>query len=269
MNWRSLALAFSLASSVAPALAGCVGTTGGDLVSFDAYAAGPEDAHEGQPYSFRSGRGYDVTLTRARLHVGAVYLNRSRPTSVGADQSCQLPGIYVAQVTSGLDVDALSPALQPFPQKGFATTEHASSAEVWLFGQGDINAEDDSTVILDVAGIARKDGAEYPFDGTVTIGRNRELPSPPETPGANPICKQRIASPIPVDLAITPGQDLILRVDPAGLFSNVEFSGLEKVQGSPPLYRFHDASDDQPSIALYSGLRSSIGTYDVTWGAGP
>jgi len=39
------------------------------------------------------------------------------------------------------------------------------------------------------------------FEGVVTIGSNRRVPSSdPATPGANPLCKSRIVTPIPIDL---------------------------------------------------------------------
>lgn len=250
-----------------PALSSCVGTTGGDLVSFEAFAAGPADAQPGEPYTFETSRGYTVSLTRAKLHVGAVYLNRSRPSSVSSDTSCQLTGIYVAEVTEGLDIDVLSPALQPFPEPGFATTEHASTAEVWLFGRGDINEVNDPTVILDVAGTASDGGADIPFEGKLTIGANRVVPpSSPAAPGANPICKQRVVTPILVDLDVEPGKDLVLRIDPRGLFANVDFDALAAEQDAPP-HEFRDDGGDAPSRSLYSGLRAAGGTYSLRWEA--
>lgn len=261
MKKRSLfVLLWPLASL--PALSGCVGSTGGELVTFDAYAAGPEDAVSGEPYTFQNSRGYTVTLTRAALHVGAVYLNQSRPTSVSSSTSCFLSGIYGAEVTSGLDVDILSPDLRIFPEPGTGTTERARTGEVWLFGGSDVNEPNDPTVILDVAGEASKDGASYPFEGRITISNNRVItPSSPAQPGADPICKQRVVTPIPVDLALAPGDALVLRVDPRGLFAAVEFSALSQVETSPPLYRFRDDDGDAPSRSLYAGLRSAQGTY--------
>lgn len=254
-----------------PALSACTGTTGGEILSFRAYAAGPEDAAAGQPYSFETSRGYSVTLTRARLHVGALYLNRSQPTSVGGSTSCHLSGIYVAEVTSGLDIDLLSPELQAFPAEGSATSDHARSGEVWLFGGGDINDPEDSTVILDVVGSARGSGLDLPFAGKITIGQNRQVVAlSPAAPGANPICKQRIASPIPVDLDTAAGESLVLRVDPAGLFADVDFDALEASEDSPPLYRFRDDNGDAPSRELYFALHAASNkTYRITWEAGP
>jgi hypothetical protein len=258
-------LIFVLLLACLPLSGACVGTTGGDLFSFEAAAAGPEDAAPGKALSFSSGRGYAVELTRARVHVGAVYLNKALPVSGAQATSCVLPGIYVAQLTRGLTVDTLSPELQPFPAPGEALSERALAGEVWLTG-GDVNAPDDSTVILDVAGRAERDGLSYPFEGMLTIGQNRAVPAAdPAQPGANPLCKERIVSPIPLDLTLRAGGSLILRVDPRGLFTNVDFSTLERVSDDPPLYRFEDRSMGQANLNLYRGLQAREGVYRFSW----
>ncbi|NUP10468.1 MAG: hypothetical protein HOW73_30830 [Polyangiaceae bacterium] len=251
--------------AVAVVAASCNASTGGELIEFDAFAAGPEAASGGEAYVFESPRGYTVTLRRAVLHVGAVYLNKSVQTSVGADTSCYLAGQYVAEVPGGFDVDVLEPTLQPFPVQGFATTDRAKTAEIWLSG-GDIDAETDPTVVASVEGEATKDGETFPFDATITISESRVIPSTdPSQPGVNPICKQRIVTPIAVDLKPTDGGSLVVRIDPAGWFSNVEFDELELVDDDPPLYRFRDDSLDQPSRNLFNGLRANSGVYDVRW----
>jgi hypothetical protein len=243
----------------------CVGTSGSDLFFFDASAAGPVDADPARPFAFTTGRGYHVTLTRAKVHLGAVYLNRALPVSGAQATSCFLPGLYVAQVTRGLDVDALSPDPQPFPTKGEALEEHAVAAEVALTG-GDVSAIEDDTVVLDIAGAADKDGASYPFEGALTIGRNRAVPSnDPAQPGENPICKQRIVSPILVDLTPREGGRLLVRVDPRAFFPNVDFAALDPVSTAPPLYRFEDVTEGQPNINLYQGLRAREGAYEFSW----
>lgn len=240
----------------------CVGTAGGDLFEFDAVAVGAAQAEDGT-YSFESGRGFDVTLTQARVHVGAVYLNQAVATSVSSDTSCTLAGIYVAEVTSGLDVDALSRDWQPFPVRGHATADHAPTGEVWLTG-GDINEEADPTVILDVAGTAQREDAEYPFEGELTIGTHRiVVPPNPALPGAKPICKQRVVSPIRTDITPREGGTLVLHIDPAGMFGNVDFTTLEP--GPDGIYRFADDASNQASDNLYSGLRASAGVYSFSW----
>ncbi len=240
----------------------CVGSTGGDLLDLQAFAAGPRDAVAGSPYVFVSGRGFQVRLTRAKLHIGAVYLNRSRPTSVSSETVCTLAGIYVAEVPGPVDVDVLDPRLQPFSVKGRATTDFAPTGEIWLSG-GDVNSVADPTVILDVAGTASRDGVDYPFEGALTIGENR-VPEVLDAalPGAKPICKERVVSPIDTSITPTVGGKLVVRVSPQGWFANVDFSRLEKVGD---VFRFHDASDDQPSTNLFLGLRSSAGSYDFEW----
>lgn len=245
-------------------LGGCVETTGGDMVTFHALAAGPADATS--PLPFQAG-GFRVTLRRARLHVGAVYLNESAPISVSQETSCLLPGLYAAQVTASVDVDLLSPEPVVFPELGRGNSRPAISGEVWLSG-GDVNASDDNTVILDVAGTAIKDGIEWPFEGALTIGSNRAIAvKDPALPGSNPICKQRIVSPIPTSVTLADGGTLTLRIDPRGMFSNVDFSQLVQVQASPLLYRFVDETDGQPNVNLYKGLRSRLGVYTFEWSA--
>jgi hypothetical protein len=247
------------------ALTGCVGTTGSDLVTFDAAAAGPADAVAGQPYGFTSGRGYEVTLARATLHVGAVYLNRARPISGEQATACVLPGIYVAQVTEGLDVDVLSPAPQPFPAPGEGTADRALTGEVWLT-HGDVAAPDDPGVILDVAGTATKGGAAFPFTGALTIGENRVPPiADPALPSAHPICKERIVSPIEVDLTPHAGGSLLLRVDPRGLFTNVDFAALAPSAAEPSGYAFADETEAGPNASLYHGLQARSGVYQFSW----
>jgi hypothetical protein len=243
----------------------CGDTTGGARVTFAAAAAGPAEA-TGGPLDFTNDLGYSVTLTRARLHVGAMYLNQTVPTSGSQETGCILPGIYVAQVPSSVDVDALSPTLQPFPSPGEGITSPALAGELWLTG-GDINTVDDPTVILDAAGTAAMSGTSYPFEAQITIGRNRLIPSTdPAYPGANPICKQRIVSLIPVDLTPQDTGTLVLRVDPRGWFRSIDFSSLPKPSGTPPVYRFTNTNNNPADISLFAnGLRSRTGVYEFSW----
>jgi hypothetical protein len=239
---------------------GCVGTTGGDLLTLEAYASGPSDA-DGS-LRFQTGHGYQVELTEARIFMGGVYLNQSQPTSVSAETACGLPGIYVAEVLGGRELDLLSGAPQSFPNPGFTTTERALTGEVWLTS-GDVNQPSSDTVILRVAGTAERDGKSYPFEGALTIGQNRSIePTNPALPGQFPICKQRIVSPIPVDLKPSSGKALVVRVDPRPMFGNVDFATLTETNGR---YVFADETGvDQASDNLYAGLRRSTGVYDFS-----
>jgi hypothetical protein len=242
----------------------CGGTTGGGRVTFRASAAGPQDASGGS-LEFTNGLGYHVVLTRARLHIGALFLNQTVPSSGAQATGCVLPGIYVGEVLGSLDVDALSSAAQPFPVDGDANAIRARAGELWLTG-GDVNNIDDPTVILDAAGTADRASVRYPFQATLTIGRNRFIPSAdPALPSLNPICKQRIVSPIPIDLTPQKGGQLLVTVDPRAWFIAVDFATLSRVSETPLLYQFADAAVGSADITLYNGLRSRTGAYQFTW----
>jgi hypothetical protein len=247
-----------------PLLASCGGTTGGARVTFRASAAGPQNA-TGTSLEFINGLGYHVVLTRARLHIGAAYLNQTVPSSGAQATACILPGIYVAEVLGSLDLDALSPSAQPFPVNGEANAIEAKAGELWLTG-GDVNTVDDNTIILNAAGTADRASISYPFEAQLTIGRNRLIPSSdPAFPSQNPICKQRIVSPIPIDLTPQKDGELLIRADPRVWFAAVDFSTLPRVSDAPPLYRFTDSSQTAADISLYNGMRSTASAYQFTW----
>ena len=252
-----LALAFLVACA-------CTGTTGFELVHFNAAAVGPADGKLG--YEFVNDRGFHIALRTAKIHIGAVYLDQSLPTSGSAETACTLPGTYTAEVRQGLDADMLSPIAQPFPGRAEGTTLPAHVAEVWLTG-GDVNAAEDPTVILAVSGSADKDGLSYPFSGNISIGRHRFSGAVASAlPGANPICKQRIVSPIVTSITTDrEGGLLLLHLDPKPLFTNVDFSALHKFSDDPPAFGFSDSSDDQPSLNLYENLRSVGSVYRFEW----
>lgn len=243
-------------------LGGCVGTTGGELVDFDAAASGPADAVAGQPLRFRTSRGWDVSLSTARMHIGALYLVDSFPVSGAQATSCVLQGSYVAEVVQGLDVDLLSSAPQRFPNLGRGSTLPARAGQVWLTA-GDVNRVDDPprpTVVLELSGTASLNGEERPFDAKLTIAGNRL--SVGSTAGAAPICKERIVSPIATDVQVERTGALWLRVDPRRLFTNVDFGALAPVGDR---FAFRDDSSDQPSANLYNNLKQGGDLYVFSW----
>jgi hypothetical protein len=244
---------------------GCIAQTGGNTVQFSVAAAGPADAISGQPLSFTSG-AWDVVLTQAALHVGAVYLDQSQSVSGGQATGCYLTGTYLAQETSSLDVNLLSPAPQAFPANALGITEPpALVGQVWLTG-GDVNAASDPTPILVVAGTAGQSGTTFPFTGTVTIDSNRQ-PSGGGAGGGDPLCKQRIVTPIPARVTILTSGGLLLRIDPRLFFINVDFSQLP-ADVSTGGYAFSD-DPAAPGYAptgqnLYADLRSTA-PYSFSW----
>lgn len=253
------------------ALAACVGTTGGDVVDFPVAAAGAADATAGKPYELVNDRGWHVVLTKATLHVGALYLDQSIPVSGAQNTSCILPGAYVAQLTTGLDVDLLSPLPQRFPALAHGTTLPALVAQVWLTG-GPIDSAVDARPILLLEGTADRAGDVRPFTGSITISSNR-APQGGTSAGASPICKQRIVTPIPTpNVTIQHQGGLLLRIDPHGLFVNVDFGALGKFSSG---YGFSDIPSEadpssplyysQPSANLYQNLHAAGSLYQLSW----
>jgi hypothetical protein len=257
-----VALAWAMASA-------CVAQTGGQTVDFSVASAGPADGVAGQPLTFTTAAGWDVVLTQAKLYIGAVYLDESRPISGGQATGCYLTGTYVAQETSALDVDLLNPGLQLFPAKAHGITDPpALVGQVWLTG-GDINTSVDSTPILVVAGTATSasvpGGPSFPFTGTVTISSNRQTASSGAA-GGDPICKGRIVTPIDaVPIQTTGG--LLLRIDPRRYFAGVDFSQLP-VGASAGSYAFSDdpnnAGYSPTGFQLYTNLRQTA-PYAFSW----
>jgi hypothetical protein len=247
-------------------LASCTGTTGDQLISFQATASGAADLPPGGgPLEFDSPLGFHVRLSEARVHVGAIYLNQSVPISGAQETSCILPGVYVGQVVKGRDVDILSSVPQPFPVAGEGTSVPAPAAEVWLTG-GDVNAAVDDTPILVMNGEASKDEARFPFSATFTISKNRLIaPTSAALPGSHPICKQRIVTPIRADLTPIDGGTLLLRIDARPLFTNVDFSRLARDSEEPAHYLFDDSSKNAASYNLFRALQAAGAVYRFEW----
>ncbi|HEY4157533.1 MAG TPA: hypothetical protein VGM29_05525 [Polyangiaceae bacterium] len=240
---------------------GCAGTTGDRLRDFPAAASGPGDLTS--PLTFTTDLGWHVILSEAKLHVGAFYLDQSRPVSGAQDINCVLPGTYVAQETSGLDVDLLSAAPQYFPAPAHGSSLPAIVGQVWLTG-GAIDDTSNATKILVVAGTAEQNGTIVPFLAQLTIGTN--FAASGALAGAQSICKERIVSPIPSALTVEQTGGLLLSVDPRRLFVNVDFSELDMTTSAPFLFSNDPTSSDftQPSRNLFDNLRS-VGPYTFSW----
>ena len=243
---RALGIALGVAA------AAC-GTTGGDLVQFGVVARGAGTA------ALDNAFGWRVELSRAVLHIGAVYLNRSAPNSGAQATACILPGVYTAQELSALDVDVLSTAPQPFPAPGTGTDDEVVAGEIWLTG-GDINAVSDDTAIVDLAGTATQGAQVVPFSARIQISSaNRGLASTPGLPSLHPICKQRIVSPIRTDLVPHDGGTLTIAVDPSGWFATVDFATL------PPGGAFPDDNTFSASSALFTAIRAATATFHMSF----
>jgi hypothetical protein len=229
------------------------GTTGGHVVTFDVTAQGAPDAAV-----IDTALGWHVQLAQAKLFVGAVYLNLDVPISGSQETACILPGIYTAEELYPLEIDVLSTSPQLFPQPGTGTDDVARTGEVWLTS-GDVNAEADPQTIAHIAGTATKGAQTIAFSSDITIGvANRGIPSSnPAEPSQHPICKQRIVSPIPIDLHPRNGGALALTVSTEQWFANVDFTQL------PADGVFPDDNSNVASKNLFDGLRAATVTFQL------
>jgi hypothetical protein len=247
----------------------CNGTTGYELVNFYTAARGPSDAVKGQPYTFDLDAQQRVTLTKATLHIGALYLTQSVPQSGGGPAPCVLPGTYegvfVGEVLGGGDIDLLDPSPQALPV-GQGSTIPAATGQVWLT-HGDVNAPVDPFAIVTLEGSVVADGATISFSGGITL--NDSTPSSATSgagangglPGANQICLVRIVQGVPADLTLAQGGTLVLVVDPKALLNNANFgtqSTSIELSGNATMQA------NQPSLNLFNNLKGT-GPYRFEW----
>jgi len=218
-------LALAGAAAICASAPSCNGTTGGQLVTFAAYAQGAPGA--AQPFVVN---GFTIQLTAARMHIGALYFDESPPATSFDQPTCISPGVYAAQVPGSVEVDLLDPQPQEFEVYGSGSADLAVSWQIWLTN-GDINEANLGTRMVDLEGTATQGGQTYSFGAIVTINDNRLTPvTNPATPGENPICKERIIELSPIGITFSNGGRLIVTVDPRGWFNeNIDFSKLPQV----------------------------------------
>jgi hypothetical protein len=198
-SWLTRAAVCGSALAAVSALAcDSVETTGDDLITFKAYAAGPGDANGGQlcgpngsgsPLTLvqpAAVGGYQVTITSAKLQIGAVYFDEGAYNGGSQNSSCFELGTYCGEVPGGVPevngspgLDLLCPDPTEFSVIGNGTADVAGTGEVWLTGgqhmcarsageggtgdadtpvcsasSPDINAMMDTTPIVELTGFA-------------------------------------------------------------------------------------------------------------------
>jgi hypothetical protein len=265
----------------------CNGTTGYDLVQFYAGGGGFSDARKDQPYAFDAPGGVRVTLTRASLHVGALYLTQSVPQPGGGPLACEpqqtYEGAFVGEVRGEGDIDLLDPSVQQIHVVGNGSTIPAATGDVWLvhdeaIKQGDLNQPDD-TPVLTLQGTYESGGTAHTFSAGITIDTNRIQSSNPGLPGEIQICEKRIVSGIPAPLTLAQAGTLVLHVDAPALFDGVIFADLPDAAGlasassgcAPHVQTEKCFTNDDSNLSsrtLFANL-TTTGPYRFAWLSSP
>jgi hypothetical protein len=250
------------------AIVACNGTTGNELISFSAFARGAA----GAALPFSAG-GYSIQLTRAKMLIGAVYVDQSPLGNQAGGPVCIAPDVFAAQVPGPVEVDLLSEQAQEFSVFGQGTLDTGRSWQMWLT-DGDVN-EINRTHVVDLQGVATResDGLRVTFAAIVTINNNRLVTAvDPSQPGQNPICKKRIVLVGGIDTTFFEGGALTVTVDPRQWFDfDYDFAALPPVVSDncltgdtsvpvDPTQDFGDAEVCIPNTNYASGPGAKEGT---------
>ena len=281
---RARIFAVALAVSSVGSLFSC-GTTGSERFSFPASAGGAEGAGRAP---FTNALGWTITLTRAEVSIGPIYLNVIAPLNDQTQSSLlRIRAAYgdtdhlgggreVGEVLGRLTFDALSPTLVPFSTSGTVTQEEVRTAEVWLYPPPGVAYETVNITApsLEVAGEATRAGETVRFRGSLVLIEAWASDAQPGERSAQPITDLRKVRGIPASFFPNAGGSLEIRFDPRPLFRGADFANLTTnptdSDGTKVLVQSKTGTvtTDQVMRNLFQGLRASTGTYAVRWTPG-
>lgn len=255
------------------------GTTGSKRFQFAAYAGGVAPAAA----PFTNDSGWTVSLTKAQVTFGPVYLNVVPPLrtsffrigvrSAHADDSHLAAGRDVGEVLGQISFDALSSQLVTFPTSGTMTQEEVRTAEVWLWPAPGTAPEEVNidTAAVDVAGTAVRGAETVRFRGQLIFDDAWATDALPGERSATPITDQRMVRGIPAAFYPDEGGHLEIRFDIRSLLRGADFSNLVNnptdADGTKVLVQAKTGAvtTDQVMRNIFQGLRATTGTYDVRW----
>ncbi len=265
---------------MAALLPACSADTGSGRFAFEALAGGAASA-TGAPLVFTNEVGWTITLVRADISLGPVYLNVQPPLRVGRWLDWLVPpafaqaahldeGRVAGEVLGQVSFSALSSELVPFPVAGTLAQEEVRTAEVWFYPSPGVAAETTAidTVALDVAGEATREGVAISFAGQLVLDDDWIPEQLAGTRGNASITEIRQVRGIASEFFPVEGGRLELRLDITRLFRGANFASLEdNPVGADGVRQLSQApgTRDQVMNNLYLGLREVSGTYAVSW----
>jgi hypothetical protein len=283
MKPARLALRIGLGALLASSIVtGCAGDTGSQRFSFEAKIRGTR-AESSTGYTFTNETGWSVSLTRASVTLGPVYLNVIPPLRGSATSWMDLlirpafahgeghldSGRIVGEVLAQVTFDALSDEFTAFPVRGTVTQEQVRTAEIWFYPEPGTpaDAKKIDTVALEVAGEAQRGAESVPFRGTLQLSDAWLADQTAGTRGNQSITGIRQVRGVPATFFPGVGGELQLTFDVKRLFRGANFSNLAKnptdKDGTKVL--LPGKAGDQVMTNLYQGLREVDQTYSVRW----
>jgi hypothetical protein len=284
----------ALASALTLSLAlptGCAGTTGGKRFEFDALAGGVQRTNA-ESFTFSNQRGWSITLAKARITVGPVYLNVNAPLSNGTAENGKFGflnhlvthahaagadflggGRVVGEVLGRVTFDALSATLVAFPVRGSIAQEPVRTADICFFPSKDTSPESPQTnePTVEVEGVATRDNQVVIFRGALVLNDSWVPTAAAGARDAIPIATIRQSRGISAPLLPTEGGRLELRFDVRALFRGADFSNVafnpRAADGAVLLAQGKSgkATTDQVMTNMFQGLKASRGTFFVAW----
>lgn len=263
----------------------CAGGTGGKRFDFDARIGGIASA-DPSAFTFTNQNDWVITLTRAEVTLGPIYLNvvtplvdrplglldRLVPSAWARGEAHLDPGRIVGEVLAQASFNALSAELVSFPLRGALTEEQVHTAEVWFYPQAGVSADVKKidTPALEVAGTATRGDSTVAFRGTLILNDAWLTDQPSGQQGSQPITEIRKLRGIPASFFPTQGGSLELRFDVTRLFRGANFSNLTQNPSDPDGTKLlvqskaGPVTTDQVMTNLYQGLRDAS-TYSAEW----
>lgn len=286
MNLRRSGLTCLVATGVLLAQAGCSTGTGSKRFEFEARAAGAI-TNDGAPFTFKNERGWTITLDKADVTLGPVYLNVVPPlrdTSTSLFDLVVRPawangedhldaGRVVGEVLSQVTFSALSSEPVAFPRPGTITGEQVRTADVWFYPEPGVSPDSKrlkNTVALSIVGVAVRANESVRFRGQLILDDAWLSEQSQGTRGTQSIASIRQVRGIPALFLPREGGQLELRFDVTQPFRGANFASLAANptdgDGTKVLVqaRSGNVTTDQVMTNLYQGLHA-VDSFSVGW----